>query len=105
MVPGVTIVEGDFKWYTLLMLHLHESKLTVLGSVSYRGWGTWDFPSLSSSFPPQTLLTSAIYLYMYYIPTPESIMPPTLYLAISKIMILYETLQGDIFTQACGTEA
>ena len=45
------------------------NQLRYMQSVSYRGWRTWDFPPLSSSFTPQTLLTSAIYLY--YFPTPR----------------------------------
>ena len=44
---------------------------------------------LRSSFPPQALLTSAIILY--YFPTPRA-SHHVPYLAISKVMILYETL-------------
>ena len=67
---------GGPKWYKK---HRHQTEvchqLVPWGSVSYRGWGTWDFPPLSSmiSFPPQVLLTSAI--YSYYFPTPRASCP------------------------------
>ena len=35
-------------------------KLCLVTSVSYRGWGTWDLPPLSSSFPPQAFVTSLL---------------------------------------------
>ena len=49
-------------------------------SVSGRGWTTWDFSPLSSSFPSQALLTSAIYLY--YLPTPRPSYPSPCHLKI-----------------------
>ena len=56
----------------------------MLFNVSY-GSGR-DFPPLSSNFPPNILLTSAILL-----PTPKASCPLP-YLATSKIMIQYEAL-------------
>ena len=45
--------------------------LHMCTEVSYRGWETWNFPPpLSSSFPLQALLTSAIYF-----PTPRASRP------------------------------
>ena len=41
--------------------------------VSYRGWGTWDFPTPKLQFPPQALPTSAIYLYCF--PTSRALCP------------------------------
>ena len=41
-------------------------------SVSYRGWGTWDFPSC---FCPQALLTFALYMYLYYFTWGSCILP------------------------------
>ena len=54
--------------------HAHSfTSREKLTSVSYRGWGSWDFPPLTSSFPPQGLLTSAI--YSYYYPTSRASCP------------------------------
>ena len=60
------------------LYHLHS----YIATVSYRGWGALGFPT-----PGSSLLTSAICLY--YFPTQDRHFP---YLAISKFMILYETL-------------
>ena len=47
---------------------------TLFISVSYRGREAWDFPPLSSNFPPQALLASTIY-FLYYFPTPRASCP------------------------------
>ena len=50
------------------------SKTRLSKSVFHTEGGVpWDFPLLSSTFPPQALLTSAIYLY--YFPTPRASRP------------------------------
>ena len=58
---------------------------TFIASVSYRVWGTWDFPTVCSSFHPQALLTSAI-----TISHPKSIMTPPM--PSQKSLFDYETL-------------
>ena len=60
----------------LTMRHI----ILLVYSISYRGWGTWDFTPPSSSFPHQALLTSAIYMYIVLVllSHPKTIMSPTL---------------------------
>ena len=71
-------------------MHINDHNPQVWqSSVSYRGWGTWDFPLLSLSFPlklcwrlPYTCITFSSQKHHVH------------YLAVSKIVILYETQQS-----------
>ena len=58
-------------------------------SVSYWGWGTWDFPPLSSSFP------SSFADFCHILFHPQSIMSSPPLPSHLKIMILHETLATD----------
>ena len=61
------------KWHLQSQLHVDVCSISVLWiSVSYRGW---DFPPLTSSFPPQALLTLP-----YTFPTPMASSSPPSYL-------------------------
>ena len=72
----------------------------VIISVSCRGWGTWDFPPLSLIPPPPSplkLCSLLSYACITFPPREHHILAISrvlcpLYLTISKIMILYDTL-------------
>ena len=59
-------------------------------SVSYRGWGTWDFPPLSSSFPLKLCwLLPYIFVLLSH---PKSIMSPTL---LSRVCVCVCVCVGE----------
>ena len=73
LINGYSVICSYLVYISMLMLSwIHQC--------SYRWWGTWNFPPLSGSFPPQALLTSVIYCVL--LSHPKSIMSP--YLAISN---------------------
>ena len=77
-------------------MYMHVS---LMSSVSYRGWGTWDFLPLSSSFPPQALLTSAILLCITFPPQEHHVPLPCLPKKHDSVWNTDEYKYSDSYTQ------